>query len=86
MAYITKYALTKGIVRREVHDCFDISLDMVADVGSGNVSYHGNDWYRTYDDALRQAESMRLKKISSLKKQIAKLEKMTFAEPPEATR
>ena len=83
-AYITKHALTGGIEKLEVRDCFDISPTMVARDGHFTGHYHGGDWHRDYADALVKAESMRVKKIASLKKQIAKLEKMTFVEPQEA--
>ena len=83
-AYITQYALTAGIERREVRDCFDLAPDMVADIEHSNLYYHGSDWHRTFRDALDQAEALRAKKIASLKKQIAKLERMTFTEPKEA--
>jgi hypothetical protein len=44
------------------------------------VSYHGenNEWHKTKEEAIRKAEEMRLKKIESHKKSIAKLEKMKF--------
>ena len=39
---------------------------------------HGNDWHRTEADAVARAEQMRVKKIASLEKQIAKLKKLSF--------
>lgn len=74
-AWITKYALTKGI--QEVEGKTD---------GDGYLSYGKYDynhafrkeWYRTREAAIKRAEEMRLKKIASLKKQLKKLEKMRF--------
>jgi hypothetical protein len=44
--------------------------------------YHGEgiEWHRTEAEAIARAEEMRIAKIASLKKQIAKLEKMKFGE------
>ena len=78
--WITKYALTKGI--------FTANADVVAPgmikVSQG-VYYHGRgrDWHESFSDAQRRAYDMRDEKIKSLKKMIAKLEKMGFQE--EAT-
>ena len=41
-------------------------------------------WHLTRAEAEVRANQMRLAKIASLKKQIAKLEKMTFTEPTDA--
>jgi hypothetical protein len=81
--YVTKYALANGIQRREVRDCFDISPDMVEDCEYTQCYYHGDDWHHTLPEAQAKAESMRQKKIASLRKQIAKLEKLTFEEVPD---
>lgn len=78
--FVTKYALTKGIFEREVEDCFDISPDLVSVVGSWSEYYHANDWHRTREEAVARAEQMRIAKIGSLKKQIARLEKLSFGE------
>lgn len=80
--WISKYALSQGIYSVEVIDCFDISPDMVRD-GRKEYStqfYHGGDWHRTREEAVSRAEQIRSKKIASLKKQIEKLEKRSFAE------
>lgn len=75
-AWITKYALTKGILEKEVDDCGD---GMV--IESNNhfpTYYHGTDWHKDKKSAIAKAEEMRKKKIASLKKKIEKLEKMKF--------
>lgn len=64
-------------------DCFDISPDMVRAIGRAGaitVTFHGNEWHRTREEAVARAEQMRAAKIASLKKQIAKLEKLSFGE------
>lgn len=81
-AYITKYALTSGIEAIEVEDCFDISQDMVAATKNKyRACYHGKDWHRTKEEASARAEEMRIAKIASHRKSIAKLEKLRFSGP-----
>jgi len=77
--FITKYALTKGILEKEAEIC---------DYGNGHIrayvkeefsSYSlGKECFKTKEQAMERAEKMRLKKIASLKKQIEALEKMKF--------
>lgn len=74
-AYISKYALTKGI--EAVHGKQFYDYRGYLDAGR-NVLYRTGDWHLTREDAIERAEEMRKKKIESLKKQIAKLEKMKF--------
>jgi hypothetical protein len=80
--YITKYALSKaGIELRDVEERGD---GMVADRSrSFNIYFHGEgrEWSRDYESALARAENMRIAKIASLKKQIARLEKLQFSDP-----
>lgn len=76
--FITKYALTKGIieVEAELHkSSYNGELFIMNDYCS---HYIGKGAFLDKSDALKKAEEMRKKKISSLKKQIGKLEKMTF--------
>lgn len=75
--FVTKYALTSGIKEVEAPDP-DPGEDMIV-VKAGFEHYHGADWHLNREAALIQAERMRKKRITSLQKQIAKLEKMTFA-------
>lgn len=76
--WITKYALTDGIVEKECKDCGD---GMVKEIENPfPIYYHGEgkDWHRTKESAIQKAEEMRKKKIESLKKKIKKLEEMKF--------
>lgn len=85
-SWITKYALTKGIIEANVEDCFDVAPDMVDDIDRAagpTTYYHGNDWHRTQAAALDRAREMREAKIRSLHKQIAKLNAMWFVEVEE---
>lgn len=84
-AYITKYALTSGIKQVEVEDCFDSAPDMIREVAERFPAYyHGDDWHRTREEAVQRAEEMRKAKIASVKKQLARLEKLSFAEVVDA--
>lgn len=76
-AYISKYALTKGIFEVEAAKIRD--NEIVVDIGIvSSEFFHANEWHTTRAEAINRAEEMRLKKIESLKKQIAKLEKKRF--------
>lgn len=81
-AYITKYALSNGkILKIEARLCGDVSNTMIAYRTEGSTYdqfAHDTDWHSTLPEAIAKANEMRVKKIASLKKQIAKLDKMTF--------
>ena len=75
--WITKYALTKGILEIEAKH-YGGATDMIKQVGIKWPSYYhgeGRDWHRTRAAAESHALAIRDKKIAALKKQIAKLEK-----------
>lgn len=75
--WITKYALTKGIVETETE-----TQNPVWTVFKNNTMLYtkniGKDFHTSKEEAKLKAEEMRQKKIASLKKQIEKLEKMRF--------
>ena len=75
-AFVTKYALTQGIMEVEGEVCHDVNSNMFAYGKYGHA--HGNDWYRNREDAIKKADEMKKKKIVSLQKSISKLESMTF--------
>lgn len=78
-AYITKFALTSGIMEREVEDCFDTSPNMISVVGTKYPThYHKGDWFRSMAEAVAKAESMRSRKIVSLEASIAKIKALKF--------
>ena len=79
--WITKYALTDGILEKECVECGNGTDGMIREKeNSYPVYYHGEgkDWHRTKESAIKKAEEMRQKKIENLKKQIKKLERMRF--------
>ena len=82
--WITKYALTDGIIEAQqipgsAYDGKEYAFFV------GKNSQYITDFYIPYEElfwdknsAIRQAEEMRQEKIASLKKQIEKLEEMKF--------
>ena len=74
--WVTKYAMSgKGVIPCE--DAKSSHVDTMVVVGA--LFLHKPDWHTTPEAAIARAEEMRTKKIASLKKQIAKLEAMTFS-------
>lgn len=79
--YITKYALTEGIIETDgdIYDKIPTMITVRLPKTSFDSNFHGNDWHNNVDVAKAHAEVIRTKKIASLRKQIAKLEAMSFA-------
>lgn len=74
--WVTKYAMSvEGVIHCE--EARTSHVDTMVVVGSHCL--HGDDWHATPELAIARAEEMRTKKIASLKKQISKLEAMTFS-------
>lgn len=78
--YITKYALTTGVIEADMElkdggkHCY----------GKPNghhysTSFFGNDFHLTKEDALKDCERRRIKKIDTLNKQILKLNNLKFS-------
>lgn len=75
--YITKYALTKGIIETEDAEiCYNISENMIRSKKYG--CFHGNDWHTTKEGAVLRAEVMKKNKIQSLESQVEKLKGLKF--------
>jgi hypothetical protein len=77
--HITKYSLSEGILEKELEYAGD---GYAKESGNGGAFRFfgkvGKDCFERRSEAISHAEKMRLAKIASLKKQIAKLEKLTF--------
>jgi signal recognition particle subunit SEC65 len=74
--WITKYALTTGIIEKEVDK---LGINSVVTKKDKYPSYfYLPDWWPTKESATLRAEQMRNAKIKSLEKQIEKLKKLTF--------
>jgi hypothetical protein len=78
-AWISKYALTKGIFQVLNAEIFEEQI-LTFHYGDVRNSIYGKGktWHLTLEGAQARAEEMRIEKIKSLKKQIKKLEAMTF--------
>jgi hypothetical protein len=79
--WITKYALTTGITEAEANTCSSSTDGRMIEVPSKlcYASYfHRPDWHETKEAAIARAEVMRKKKLASLKKQISRLEALSF--------
>jgi hypothetical protein len=77
--FITKYALTMGIIEGEAKPTRIPGMIQVVGQPSW-VYFHGEgrDWHRTREGVLNRAEEMRIKKLKSLDNQIKKLSKLKF--------
>ena len=74
-AYLTAYALTRGIIKMEG----EIMKINGNEYFTAKKVFAGRDKFcMTKEAALFRAEEMRQKKIQSLKKQLAKMENLTF--------
>jgi hypothetical protein len=78
--WITKYALTKGIIEvDDAQNCNDASMIRCPSLGSFAMFHgEGKEWHKTKESAIAKAEEMRVKAIATHLKSIEKLEKMRF--------
>jgi len=73
--FITKYALTKGIVEAEgVAD----SPFMRTQIDGHTQYWPASRWHEDRSDAVAAANAMKHAKIASLEKQLARLRKLEF--------
>jgi hypothetical protein len=76
--FITKYALTKGILEfDDAEICNSSGMIKISELG-GNGYFFDKEWHRDKESAIAKAEEMRLKSIKSHEKAILKLQKMRF--------
>lgn len=75
--WITKYALTRGIVEVEM-DAFKLDGGYIYSKDDALTMFAPGQWYADYAFAVSRAEEMRKKKIASLEKQIERLRKLEF--------
>ena len=85
--WVTKYALTEGIIEFDTDRDDRIEICYNVDYTGGNMLlvkhpphfydqfFHGKgkQWHDDSESAMKQAEAMRMKKIASLQKQVIKL-------------
>ena len=78
--FITKYALTKGIMECElikVHGNFGASIFDKNGFNKESFIQNG-DWHKDLNSAISAAEEMRIKKLQALDRQIKKLSAKKF--------
>lgn len=77
--FITKYALTEGIKEIET-DIIRSRFENEEYVIDDSYSYFriGTNAFTDKSEALKKAEEMKIRKIASLRKQMEKLEKLSF--------
>ena len=74
--WITKWALTKGILEQTADEGPDKHHWLRVD---GFMCWFlPDEWHRTEADAIAQAEAMRVRKIAALEKQLVKLKALRF--------
>ncbi len=77
--YITKYALTKGILEERALIFSNSDGKMIRfKAGGYDTYYHTPDWHPTMEQAVTHAEWMRARKIASLEKSLKKMEALKF--------
>jgi hypothetical protein len=77
--YITKYAFSSGILECEM----DVDLETKSCYGKPDgfafaKGFYGNDFHLTKEDAIKDFNKRKEKKIRSLKKQIIKMKRLSF--------
>jgi mRNA degradation ribonuclease J1/J2 len=79
-AWISKYALTEGIRAKRVQLCGDgMVVEITPDGARGWGYFHKGDWHLDRGDAEAKAEVMRQRKVASVKKQLTRLEALSFS-------
>jgi hypothetical protein len=73
--WITKYALTKGIIEVEAHFCIESSK--MIEVRQGEY-YHGREWHETRSLAVSRAIEMRDAALVTARAKVKQLEQLTF--------
>lgn len=77
--WVTKYALTKGIMEKEAELCDNTDGRMIRIKDNPyNEYYAGGEWFHTKEEAVQKAEELKVKKIKSVKKQLEKLQNLKF--------
>ena len=75
--YVTKYALTEGLFKVEASINDSGTLASYTVDGYSQCAY-GKDFHLNLEDALKDCEERRVRKLKSIEKQRAKLESLRF--------
>ena len=74
----SKYALTEGLLEQDGEEVGDSIVRIGMQMSTQYLHGEGKEWHRTREAAVARAEAMRKAKIASLRKQLARLEAMSF--------
>lgn len=74
--WITKYALTEGILEKEAKDEHDGCVSVRE--GGFTSYFHGKDWHIDRKMAALRAENMRTKRLIALAKKVDNLTQLKF--------
>lgn len=77
-AWISKYALSKGVFTVDVEPTSEGGVSYKPLDGGARQYFFGSDWHQTREQAVAKAEDMRRRKLESLKKQMGKLTELKF--------
>lgn len=72
--FITKYALTKGIIEAEANRTNFPNMVVIG----RNEYFNKPFWYESREDAIKHANELKQNKIASMKKQLLKVAKLKF--------
>lgn len=75
--WITKYALTKGILEMEGEETISPSMICITNTQPPDY-YNGKDWHFSKKKAIERANEMALNKINTLQQQIEKIKSLKF--------
>ena len=78
-AYVTRYALTQGVLKMRGRVSEGMLVVQSRDHGPDDY-YHGNDWHETEDEACADYRKRVKRKIESVRRQLRKLEALDEAE------
>lgn len=73
--YITKYALTSGII---IDEGQETNIDSMIKAVGMNMHVFKPDWHESREEAVKRANVMKEKKILSLEKQLTKVSKLSW--------
>lgn len=74
--YLTKYALTQGVQKHRVWLLVEDTYVRIS--GHSDIYKLGRDCAATHEQAIEIAEDMRQAKLASLRKSVAKYERLKF--------
>lgn len=76
--WITKYALTRGIIEAEIDMRIGESITITWINKCPGTYFKPDEWFESKEDAIKKAEEMRKTEIEKLIKKIKRLEKKKF--------